>query len=233
MKIKTFLFLLILVSISSLLGVVPPSEVCGQNTFAEKYRVYQTSIREAKTALDKKDYQKAVELYSKALEMSPFEALNYYNRGIALYRLGREREAIDDFDRVLILDPRISTAYIYRGLCRMKSGEYQGALSDYQKALEFNPKDASLHNNLAWLYATAKDEKVRDKIKALEHAVKAAEMSNEKNAEILDTLARVYFINGKIRDAVETEKKALKLEPNNEKFKENLREYEKATPSLP
>jgi tetratricopeptide (TPR) repeat protein len=142
--------------------------------------------------------------------------------------LGNDKEAIEDFDKVIILDARISTAYVYRGLCRMKGGEYQEALTDYQKALEFSPKDASIHNNLAWLYATAKEEKFQDKLKALEHAVKAAELSNEKNAEILDTLAKVYLINGKVNEAIEAEKKALKLEPNNERLKENLKKYEKA-----
>jgi len=44
-------------------------------------------------------------------------------------------------------------------------------------------------------------------------------LSDEKNAEILDTLAMVYFVNGKIKDAVGTEQKALKLEPDNERFK--------------
>jgi tetratricopeptide (TPR) repeat protein len=110
----------------------------------------------------------------------------------------------------------------------VKGGDYQGALNDYRKGLEINPKDPSIHNNLAWLYATAKGEKFQDKLKALEHAAKAVELSSERNVEILDTLARVYFINGKIDEAIETEKKALKLEPNNERFKENLKEYEKA-----
>jgi cytochrome c-type biogenesis protein CcmH/NrfG len=89
-----------------------------------------------------------------------------------------------------------------------------------------NPKDANIHNNLAWLYVTAKDEKVKDNIKALEHAVKASALSDEKNAEILDTLAMVYFVNGKVKEAVDAEQKALKLEPGNERFKGNLKKYE-------
>jgi len=222
-------FLVILFSILFLLEGIRPSlgSAASPTPFAEEYGTYQNTVKAGKSAVDHKDYPKAVELYNKAVVMSPFDAQSYYNRGIALYRLGRWKEASEDFDRALIIDPRIGTAYAYRGLCRMKTGAYQEALNDYKKALEFHPKDASLHNNLAWLYATAKDSKVQDNIKALEHAVKAAEMSNEKNAEILDTLARVYFINGKAKDAAEIEKKALKLEPNNEKFKESLKEYEK------
>ena len=80
---------------------------------------------------------------------------------------------------------------------------------------------------------TQNDESFRDKVKALEHAKKAAELSKEKNAEILDTLAKAYFINGQIKDAIDTENKALKLEPYNDEFKGRLKEYEKAiNPSL-
>jgi tetratricopeptide (TPR) repeat protein len=125
-----------------------------------------------------------------------------------------------------MLDSRRVGAYVYRGLCREKAGEYADALKDYTTALSMNPKDANIHNNLAWLYATANDEKVKDNIKALEHAVKAAEISNEGNADILDTLAMAYFVNGKVKEAIEAEQKALKLEPENERFKGNLKKYE-------
>ena len=56
-------------------------------------------------------------------------------------------------------------------------------------------------------------------------SAKAADLTKEKNAEILDTLARAYSINGKIKEAVETERKALKLEPGNEEVKAKLEEY--------
>jgi len=196
--------------------------------FAGKYRAYKNYVQSGSAAFQKKDYASAIDNYSKAIEISPFEVTSYYNRGIAYYKSGKEKEAEVDFDKVIILDPRSSSAYVYRGLCKVKGGDYQGALNDYKGALELNPKDASIHNDLAWLYATAKDEKVKDNAKALEHAVKASELSNEKNAEILDTLARAYFINGQVKEAIDAENKALKIEPYNDEFKNKLREYEKA-----
>jgi tetratricopeptide (TPR) repeat protein len=196
--------------------------------FQRQYRQYQGQVRAGKAAINKKEYLKAIDHYSKAIEISPFVASHYYYRGLAWYRKGNKDKAIEDFDRVIILDSGWSSAYIYRGLCRMKGGEYKKALSDYQRALKMNPKDSGVHNNLACLYATAKDEKFQNKGKALEHSKKAAELSKERNAEILDTLARAYFINGKVKEALETESKALKLAPNNEGFKENLKIYQKA-----
>ena len=201
-------------------------DTASAETFAQRYQAYQDSVAAGKTALAKKEYPAAIARYSKAIEASPFVAAFYYDRGIAWFRSGEARKAVEDFDRALLLDPRLGTAYSYRGLAHSQGGDYTGALQDFQQALAFNPRDPSVHNNLAWLYATAPAGKLRDGIKALEHAVKAAELSNEKNAEILDTLARAYFINGKKAEAIEAEKKALRLEPGNREFTENLKRYE-------
>jgi len=196
--------------------------------FAEKYRTYKDHVQYASAAFQKKDYASAITNYSKAIEMYPFEINNYYNRGIAYFKSGKEKEAEEDFDKVIIMDPKMSSAYVYRGLCRERLGKYKDALNDYTKALELKHNDAAIHNNIAYLYVSANDESFKDKVKALEHAKKAAELSKEKNAEILDTLAKAYFINSQIKEAVDTENKALKLEPYNDEFKGKLREYEKA-----
>jgi len=205
------------------------SEGTRGDDFLKRYGEYQGYVRAGYAAINKREYIEAIDCYTKAIEISPFVASHYYYRGLAWYRKGNKDRAIEDFDKVIILDSRWHSAYINRGLCRTKGGEYKEALSDYKRALELNPKDANVHNNLAWLYATANDEKFQDKGKALEHAKKAAELSNERNAEILDTLARAYYINGKFKEAVETEKKALNLEPGNEEFKKNLEVYQKAS----
>jgi len=214
---------------------LPAVNVYANDDFADKYRAYKNHVQFASTAFQKKDYASAITNYSKAIEMSPFEINNYYNRGIAYFKSGKEKEAEEDFDKVIIMDPRMSSAYVYRDLCREKLGKYKEALDDYTKALELKPNDAAIHNNIAYLYVSANDESFRDKVKALEHAKKAAELSKEKNAEILDTLARAYFMNSMVKEAIDAENNALKLEPYNDEFKGKLREYEKrnVTPSSP
>jgi Flp pilus assembly protein TadD len=202
--------------------------VYANDDFAARYKAYKDHVQSASSAFQKKDYASAITNYSKAIEMSPFEINNYYNRGIAYCKSGKEKEAEEDFNKVIVMDPRMSSAYVYRGLCREKLGEYQDALNDYTKALELRPNDAAIHNNIAYLYVSANDENFRDKVKSLEHAKKAAELSKEKNAEILDTLARAYFINGMLNEVIDAENKAIKLEPYNDEFKGKLREYEKA-----
>ena len=192
---------------------------------ARRYRAYQALVREASAAIERAQYEAAVEACTKAIALSPFTASHYFYRGLARYRQGRHEEALGDFDRALALDPRLASAYLYRGLCRVARGEYGPALQDYTAALGLNQDDATAHNDLAWLYATASDGRFRDPAKALEHARKAAQLSKEKNPEILDTLAKALFINGKLEEAEATEKKALNLDPENKTFKENLGTY--------
>jgi tetratricopeptide (TPR) repeat protein len=208
--------------------IVSSTSVQADDEFAERYKSYQQYIKSASSAFQKKDYPIAITNYSRAIEMSPFEINSYYNRGIAFYKSGKNEEAEMDFDKAIVMDPRMAIAYVYRGLCREKLGKYNDALSDYTKALELKQNDAAVHNNIAYLYVSANDERFRDKAKALEHAKKAAELSKEKNAEILDTLARAYFINGMVKEAIDAENKALKLEPYNDEFKIRVKGYEKA-----
>jgi len=222
-----------IIAIFICLPIMTNTSAQANDEFAEQYKAYQQYMKSASAAFQKKDYASAITNYSKVIEMSPFEVSNYYNRGIAYFKSGKEKEAEGDFGRVIIMDPRMSSAYVYRGLCRQKLQKYNDALNDYTKALELQPNDAAIHNNIAYLYVSANDESFRNKVKALEHAKKAAELSNEKNAEILDTLARAYFINGEVKEAIEMENRAIKLEPYNDEFKGRLKEYEKAiNPSL-
>lgn len=211
-----------IITICISLLLISGASVQAADDFAQRAQEYKAAVDAATTAFNKSDYQSSIPHYSKAIGMSPFEVSLYFKRGIAFFKLGDTEKAKEDFDKAILLDSKMMPAFSYRGLCRMKAGDYKGALADYQVVLQANPKDATIHNNLSLLYASAADEKFRDKAKALEYALKAAELSKWKNAEILDTLATAYYINGRSQEATEAEKKAMALEPLNDEFKRNL-----------
>lgn len=52
-----------------------------------------------------KEYQKAIDAYTKYLELKPFNIKSIYNRGRAFEELGRYTEAVNDFNKVLKLEP--------------------------------------------------------------------------------------------------------------------------------
>jgi hypothetical protein len=91
--------------------------------------------------------------------------------------------------------------------------------------------DSSGLNGVAWLYATSSDPSVRNPQKALEYAVKAVAATEEKDAAVLDTLAESYYVNGQYGKAVETERKALALQPGDPLkglLQKSLKKYEDA-----
>ena len=53
-------------------------------------------------------------------------------------------------------------------------------------------------------------------------------MNQWKSPGIIETLAESQFLNGMYKEAVETERKALQLDPDSADFKKNLKRYQDA-----
>lgn len=104
---------------------------------------------------------------------------------------------------------------------------YGEAIQAYRQALRLQPDFADAQNNLAWLYATCDDPKFRDPKAAVELAQRAVVLTNWKDAGFVDTLAEAHFANGDFLQAVEIQKKALALEPDNEELQGHMARYRK------
>ncbi len=91
------------------------------------------------------------------------------------------------------------------------------------------PDNHEALNSLAWLYATAEDERIRKPEDALLFAETAAALAPRPH--ILDTLAESYYINGRHKEAVVTIQKAIEKNPENMKYyKKQLKKFQKALP---
>lgn len=97
----------------------------------------------------------------------------------------------------------------------------------YRKAADLG--DVPAMNNLAFLLATATDPKVRNPQEAVAVAQEAVEVEPH-NPVYLDTLATAYFETGHIDKAVETERRALALKPDDPSYEKALEKYEAAKP---
>ncbi len=87
--------------------------------------------------------------------------------------------------------------------------------------------DAQTQNLLAWAIATMEGLDKRDLTLAEKMAGRADKASNGKDPNVLDTLARVQFMNGKKSQAVATEKRAVELAEGKDKegFAKSLELY--------
>jgi tetratricopeptide (TPR) repeat protein len=161
---------------------------------------------------DKGDLEGAIADFTKAIEVDPRYANAYYNRGIARQAKGDHDGAIVDYTKAIEIDPRDAKAYYNRGIARLAKGDLDraiGAIADFAKAIEIDPRHAKAYTALAWLLATASKQTVRDGQRAVEHARKAAELTNWQIPNVLGTLAAAYAETGNFDEAIKWQNKAL------------------------
>ena len=84
--------------------------------------------------------------------------------------------------------------------------------------------NAAMLNEIAWGIAIGRGD--RDLELALRAAERAVELTSHEDASILDTLARVYYEQGKLKEAVEWQTKAVAHDSGNPQITAALKKYE-------
>jgi thiol-disulfide isomerase/thioredoxin len=112
-------------------------------------------------------------------------------------------------------------------------GEYKRAYELGAKLTEeaIGMKDAERLNTIAWTIVDPEGTvEKRDLDLAMKAAVKADEFSKHEDGAVIDTLARVHFLKGDLRKAIELQKQAVEKAPANLRpsLEKSLREYEAA-----
>ena len=100
-----------------------------------------------------------------------------------------------------------------------------------ERVLELMSANADLLNGFAWFVLTNENVKHRNLELAMRVAKTAYDVSEGKNASIVDTYARAFFETGDVEKAIAYEKKAIDLARNEEMRKiltESLRKFEAA-----
>lgn len=113
-------------------------------------------------------------------------------------------------------EPGNSLWLLYLGNLLQSRNLERKAMEAYERALVIAPDNAEINNNLAWLLLTARDQELRDPVRALTLAQTAATL--QEQGFILDTLAHAYWANGLVEAAVSTELKALHRDPGNRQY---------------
>ncbi len=104
------------------------------------------------------------------------------NRDVALQKLEMAKQA----------DPQYWETYRNLTYVYFQSDRTREAIEAGLMAVKLNPIDAASYNNLAFIYATAKDPAIANLERALQYAQKAVDLTKEQQADYLDTLAVVY-----------------------------------------
>jgi tetratricopeptide (TPR) repeat protein len=93
-----------------------------------------------------KDYAGAIEEFNHAIQLNPYFAETYLQRGLAYYDLGNILHAVSDYTEALKLNPESIEAYYCRALARVALKNFPGALKDVNQAIFLNSNYASAYN---------------------------------------------------------------------------------------
>ncbi|XP_063220035.1 small glutamine-rich tetratricopeptide repeat-containing protein alpha-like isoform X2 [Bacillus rossius redtenbacheri] len=113
-----------------------------QKSAAEKLK------EDGNSSMKQGDYIKALDLYTKAIQVDNSNAVYYCNRAAAYMKLEDHHSAISDCNTALRIDPHYSKAYARLGMAYTSLKNYKKAKEYYQKALTLEPNNSSYQNNV-------------------------------------------------------------------------------------
>ena len=116
---------------------IKPPETDELKAKAENYK------KQGNDALAKKEYNKALELYTEAIRIDPSCAVYRANRSAALYSLQRYEESVGDAHMALRLDAKYAKAWSRYGLAAVKTDRTKKAIEAYENAILLAGKDAT------------------------------------------------------------------------------------------
>lgn len=152
-----------------------------------------------------RQYEKAIEEFSKALENDDKDPYTYYKRGIAFLYANQFDGAISDFTQVLNLSKDDPDSYNNRGLAYSYKGDLNSAMKDFDKAIKLDPNFAQAYINRGSAYITLKDF---DKaVKDFDKAIKL----DTKNPELYIQRARLQYLKEDYKKSIKDYSTAIAL----------------------
>ncbi|KAG7552730.1 RNA recognition motif domain [Arabidopsis thaliana x Arabidopsis arenosa] len=98
-------------------------------------------VEKAKKAYLDDDFDVAVDLYSKAIELDPNCAAFFADRAQANIKLDNFTEAVADANKAIELQPTLAKAYLRKGTACMKLEEYRTAKAALEKGASVAPNE--------------------------------------------------------------------------------------------
>ncbi|KAK0974880.1 Small glutamine-rich tetratricopeptide repeat-containing protein 2 [Friedmanniomyces endolithicus] len=88
------------------------------------------------TAMQRKDYKSAIDLYTKALEIAPLNPIYLSNRAAAYSANSQHELAKNDAELAVATDPKYTKAWSRLGLACFALGDAKSSMEAYQKGIE-------------------------------------------------------------------------------------------------
>jgi len=113
----------------------------GEEAGADTVARAEEAKKRANEFFKNEKYPQAIELYSKAIELNPSNAVYHANRSISHLRLENYGYALADASKAIEADKTYLKAYYRRAAAYMSLGKYKLALKDYEGVYKARPND--------------------------------------------------------------------------------------------
>ena len=97
------------------------------------------------------------------------------------------------------------------GTVLVQQGHVREGVEEWQKVLVVQPDNGNAMSNLAWVFATAPDDSLRDGPQAVKLVEQALHLSGGRIPILFRTLAAAYAENGQFSQAIETAQRGIAL----------------------
>lgn len=150
-------------------------------------------------------------LYESWLADHPDDAVALALLGEAQGLAGDLDAAVASLRRAVEADPSLIRAWDFLGVTLHSRGDVAEAVDAFRKGLALKPDNPSIANELAWILATARDDKLRDGAEAVRLADVARAGPAGSNPSVLDTYAAALAEAGEFEKAVAAVRRAIEL----------------------
>ena len=154
-----------------------------------------------------RQFDKAVEMFRKAVELDPNLASAQRGLGYAYSNLGRYSEALGPLETAVRLEPQVAQSHFFLGANYIGLRKPEEAYASLSEAIRLDPNNAAYHNMMGlWMSNSGR----------FEDAILSYKRSIEINPnEVVNFLnvGLMYMRMGKFQDAIEPLEKATAMAP--------------------
>lgn len=159
---------------------------------------------------DKEEFDKAVALFNKILDINSFSANDWFSLAKVHARNWQYDNALEAVDFAIALNENCDEYYAFKGYCYLNNEQYDNALKQYLFYLNLTTNKDVAHELIAHAYDCMNLNE-----KAVEHLLQAISI-NDHNANLYCQLGVSYRIMGQDDKVIECMYKALALNDDDE-----------------